>query len=432
MSRPYRLLVKNAKQLVLICKNSEKYLTKDGMQNLCVIENGSVVIGSDGLIKAVGPAETIRAQYAEALFDKVIDAAGMCVLPGLVDAHTHPVWAGDRVHEFAMKLAGATYMDVHRAGGGIHFTVEHTRAAPASDLLASLRSRLVRMQRAGTTLVECKSGYGLELQTELKMLEVIEEARRSLPINISATYCGAHAVPKGKTVVEATEDILRVQLPRLKERMSAGTLRVDNIDVFCEQGVFDLSSSRSILQAGKQMGLNINFHGDELHPMNSAQMGAELGALAISHLEEVTDAGIAAMAKAKTAAVLLPTTAYILRLPQPRARQMLDAGVIVALGSDFNPNAYCCSMPIVMHLACVNMRMSMPEALAAATINAAYALGRSHTHGSLEVNKHGDLLLLNATRWEHLIYQLGGHQELIRYVIIKGDIVYDNNKILDL
>ncbi|XP_003448113.1 putative imidazolonepropionase isoform X2 [Oreochromis niloticus] len=432
MSRPYRLLVKNAKQLVLICKNSEKYLTKDGMQNLCVIENGSIVIGSDGLIKAVGPAETIRAQYAEALFDKVIDAAGMCVLPGLVDAHTHPVWAGDRVHEFAMKLAGATYMDVHRAGGGIHFTVEHTQAAPASDLLASLRSRLVRMQRAGTTLAECKSGYGLELQTELKMLEVIEEARRSLPINISATYCGAHAVPKGKTVVEATEDILRVQLPRLKERMSAGTLRVDNIDVFCEQGVFDLSSSRSILQAGKQMGLNINFHGDELHPMNSAQMGAELGALAISHLEEVTDAGIAAMAKAKTAAVLLPTTAYILRLPQPRARDMLDAGVIVALGSDFNPNAYCCSMPIVMHLACVNMRMSMPEALAAATINAAYALGRSHTHGSLEVNKHGDLLLLNATRWEHLIYQLGGHQELIRYVIIKGDIVYDNNKILDL
>uniref|UniRef100_A0A3B4H5P5 Probable imidazolonepropionase n=1 Tax=Pundamilia nyererei TaxID=303518 RepID=A0A3B4H5P5_9CICH len=407
MSRPYRLLVKNAKQLVLICKNSEKYLTKDGMQNLCVIENGSVVIGSDGLIKAVGPAETIRAQYAEALFDKVIDAAGMCVLPGLVDAHTHPVWAGDRVHEFAMKLAGATYMDVHRAGGGIHFTVEHTRAAPASDLLATLRSRLVRMQRAGTTLVECKSGYGLELQTELKMLEVIEEARRSLPINISATYCGAHAVPKGKTVAEATEDILRVQLPRLKERMSAGTLRVDNIDVFCEQGVFDLSSSRSILQAGKQMGLNINFHGDELHPMNSAQVSAEAYSFRVIHL-------------------------LMFRLPQPRARDMLDAGVIVALGSDFNPNAYCCSMPIVMHLACVNMRMSMPEALAAATINAAYALGRSHTHGSLEVNKHGDLLLLNATRWEHLIYQLGGHQELIRYVIIKGDVVYDNNKILDL
>ncbi|XP_070710149.1 probable imidazolonepropionase [Pempheris klunzingeri] len=432
MSSNYRLLVKDAKQVVLICNKGEKYVAKHGMLNLSVIENGSVVIGSDGLIKAVGPADIIRSQFSEASFDKVIDATGMCVLPGLVDAHTHPVWAGDRVHEFAMKLAGATYMDVHRAGGGIHFTVEHTRAARASELLASLSSRLVRMQRAGTTLVECKSGYGLELQTELKMLEVIEEARRTLPINISSTYCGAHAVPKGKTVEEATKDVLQVQLPRLKERMSAGTLRVDNIDVFCEQGVFDLSSTRSILQAGKDMGLNINFHGDELHPMNSAQLGAELGALAISHLEEVTDEGIAAMATARTAAVLLPTTAYILRLPQPRARDMLDAGVIVALGSDFNPNAYCCSMPIVMHLACVNMRMSMPEALAAATINAAYALGRSHTHGSLEVGKHGDLLILNTTRWEHLIYQLGGHQELVRYVVIKGNVVLDNDKTMDI
>uniref|UniRef100_A0A8K9WPR0 Probable imidazolonepropionase n=1 Tax=Oncorhynchus mykiss TaxID=8022 RepID=A0A8K9WPR0_ONCMY len=386
---------------------------------------------SDGLIKDIGPASTIDFQYAGVSFDKVIDATGMCVIPGLVDAHTHPVWAGDRVHEFALKLAGATYMDVHRAGGGIHFTVEHTRAALASTLLASLIGRLGRMQRAGTTLVECKSGYGLELQTELKMLEVIETARRTLPINISSTYCGAHAVPKGKTVAEATTDILKVQLPRLSERMLAGALRVDNIDVFCEQGVFDLSSTRSILQAGLDMGLNINFHGDELHPMNSAQLGAELGALAISHLEEVTDEGIAAMATAKTAAILLPTTAYILRLPQPRARDMLEAGVIVALGSDFNPNAYCCSMPVVMHLACVNMRMSMPEALAAATINAAYALGRSHTHGSLEVNKHGDLLVLNAPRWEHLIYQLGGHQELIRYVVIRGNVVYNNDKTMD-
>ncbi|KAL3048280.1 probable imidazolonepropionase [Trematomus bernacchii] len=432
MSRNYRLLVKNAKQVVLICNNGEKFMTKHEILNLCVIENGSIVIGSDGLITAVGPAETIRDQFAGATFDQVIDATGMCVLPGLVDAHTHPVWAGDRVHEFAMKLAGASYMDVHRAGGGIHFTVEHTRAAGPPELLSSLSSRLLRMQRAGTTLVECKSGYGLDLHTELKMLQVIEEARNTLPINISSTYCGAHAVPKGKTVEEATEDILQVQLPRLKEQMSAGTLRVDNIDVFCEEGVFDLSSTRRILQAGKDLGLNINFHGDELHPMNSAQLGAELGASAISHLEEVTDQGIAAMATARTAAVLLPTTAYILRLPQPRARDMLEAGVIVALGSDFNPNAYCCSMPIVMHLACVNMRMSMPEALAAATINAAYALGCSHTHGSLEVNKHGDLLVLNTTRWEHLIYQLGGHQELIRYVIIKGNIVVDNDKTLDL
>ncbi|RXN21445.1 putative imidazolonepropionase [Labeo rohita] len=243
---------------------------------------------------------------------------------------------------------------------------------------------------------------------------------------------GSVLIGQGKTMEEATQDIVAVQLPKIKTQIASGELQVDNIDVFCEKGVFDLNSTRCILKAGKDMGLNINFHGDELHPMNSAHLGSELGALAISHLEEVTDDGIAAMAKAKTSAVLLPTTAYILRLTPPRARDMLDAGVIVALGSDFNPNAYCCSMPMVMHLACVLMKMSMPEALAASTINAAYALNRSHTHGSLEIGKQGDLVIINAPRWEHLVYQFGGHQELIQYVIIKGEVVYENDKVLNL
>uniref|UniRef100_A0A8B9KZ63 imidazolonepropionase n=1 Tax=Astyanax mexicanus TaxID=7994 RepID=A0A8B9KZ63_ASTMX len=268
----FKLLVKGAKQVVLVSKNGEKFLTKDGMQNLAVIENGSVVIGHDGLIKAVGPADSIESQFRRAVFDKVLDATGMCVLPGLVDAHTHPVWAGDRVHEFAMKLAGATYMEVHEAGGGIHFTVRHTHAADSETLLQGLKGRLERMLRAGTTLVECKSGYGLELETELKMLSVIDSARKSSPIGISSTYCGAHAVPRGKTMEQATEDILAVQLPAIQKHISAGSLQVDNIDVFCEKGVFDLNSTRRILQAGKDMGLNINFHGDELHPMNSAQV----------------------------------------------------------------------------------------------------------------------------------------------------------------
>ncbi|XP_059843789.1 probable imidazolonepropionase isoform X2 [Hypanus sabinus] len=350
----------------------------------------------------------------------------MCVLPGLVDAHTHPVWAGDRVHEFAMKLAGASYMEIHNAGGGIHFTVEHTRKASEDELFNSLKERLLCMLRAGTTLVECKSGYGLNLDTEAKMLRVIEKARSELSVGVSSTYCGAHSVPRGKTMGEAVDAIINVQLPKLKEMMANGEFHIDNIDVFCEKGVFDLDATRAILQAGKQLNLQINFHGDELHPMHAAELGAELGAAAISHLEEVSDAGIAAMATAKSCAVLLPTTAYILRLKTPRARDMLDAGVIVALGSDFNPNAYCFSMPMVMHMACVTMKMTMAESLAAATINAAYALGKSKSHGSLEVGKEGNILIINAPRWEHLIYQFGGHRELIKYVITKGKIAYEN------
>uniref|UniRef100_A0A452HY19 Probable imidazolonepropionase n=1 Tax=Gopherus agassizii TaxID=38772 RepID=A0A452HY19_9SAUR len=430
MAGEHRLLLHNAQQLVLICTKGEKYLLQAGMQNLAVLDNASVVIGKDGCIKAVGHADAIHQQFSEASFEKIIDCSGKCILPGLVDAHTHPVWAGDRVHEFAMKLAGASYMDIHQAGGGIHFTVEHTQKASEEELFNTFRHRLLRMLRAGTTLAECKSGYGLNLETELKMLRVIEQARRLLDSNISSTYCGAHSVPKGKNATEATDDIINNHLPKLKELNLSGEIHVNNIDVFCEKGVFDLNCTRRILQAGKEIGLQINFHGDELHPMKSAELGGELGAQAISHLEEISDEGIAAMASAKCAAVLLPTTAYMLRLKQPQARRMLKEGVIVALGSDFNPNAYCYSMPIVMHLACVNMKMSMNEALAAATINAAYALGRSDMYGSIEKGKQGDLIIINSSRWEHLIYQFGGHQELIEYVIVKGKVIYKNESVM--
>ncbi|NWQ83764.1 HUTI imidazolonepropionase, partial [Columbina picui] len=402
MAGRHRLLLENAQQLVLVCGRGEEFLLRDGAASLAVLRGASLVVGLDGCIKAVGQADVIRNQFSEATFERIIDCSGKCVLPGLVDAHTHPVWAGDRVHEFAMKI--------HQAGGGIHFTVEHTRKATEEELFNTLRHRLERMRRAGSTLVECKSGYGLNLETELKMLRVIERAKQSMDIGISSTYCGAHSVPKGKTAREATDDIINNHLPKLKELKLSGEIHVNNIDVFCEKGVFDLDSTRRILQAGKDIGLQINFHGDELHPMKSAEVR------------------VTAMARAKCAAVLLPTTAYMLRLKQPPARKMLEEGVIVALGSDFNPNAYCFSMPMVMHLACVNMKMSMNEALAAATINAAYALGKSDTHGSIQTGKQGDLVVINSSRWEHLIYQFGGHEALIDYVIVKGKVVYQNER----
>ncbi|KAI8511180.1 putative imidazolonepropionase [Branchiostoma belcheri] len=402
-----KLLVRGARQAVLVCRAGERALRGEEMKTLASLEQD----GDNG-------------KYGSTKFDRVIDAAGMSILPGLIDGHTHPVWAGDRVHEFAMKLAGATYMEVHKAGGGINFTVEHTRRASEDELYTLFRDRLLRMVRAGTTLVECKSGYGLEVETEMKMLRVIQRAKRELPIEISSTFCGAHSVPRGSTMEQATDDVINVQLPRLRELMKSGDLEVDNIDVFCEKGVFDVDSTRRILQAGVEAGLAINFHGDELHPMNSAELGAELKARAISHLEEISDAGIKAMADSGSVAVILPTTAYILRLTPPPARKMIDSGVVVALGSDFNPNAFCLSMPMTMHLACVNFRMSMNESLAAATINAAASLGRAETHGSLEVGKFGDLVIINAPRWEHLIYQLAGHDHLIKYVVKKGEVIH--------
>lgn len=391
----------------------------------------ALAVDSDGKIAALGPTAKVRAQYSEEKFELVLDAAGGVLLPGLVDAHTHPVWSGDRVHEFAMKLAGASYMEVHAAGGGIHFTVERTRAATEQELLESLLCRLRRMSRHGTTLAECKSGYGLDTATELKMLRVLEAARSSAPLEISATFCGAHAIPKDMTSEQATVAVIEQMLPEVVRLRRSGDLHVDSIDVFCEKGVFNVEETRRILEAGKSEGLLLNFHGEELNCLHSAEMGASLGATAISHLEEVSAAGISAMAAAGSVAVILPTTAYMLRLPAPPVRSLIAEGVPVALGTDFNPNAYCLSMPLAMHLACVTLKMTMPEALAAATINAAASLGYAHSHGSLEVGKQGDMVVLDAPRWEHLIYQFGETDRVIRHVVRAGRLTYSRQPAAD-
>jgi len=382
----------------------------------------AVAVDDEGKIAMIGSQKEVTEKYNEKTFRTVLDADGKAVIPGFVDGHTHPVWAGDRVHEFAMKLAGASYMEVHAAGGGIHFTVDKTREASEQELLDLLVPRLNRMLRAGTTTVECKSGYGLDAENEVKMLRVLERAKKLVPIEISSTFCGGHAVPKGSNAEKATKDVIENQLAQVLRENASGNLNVENIDVFCEKGVFEIEDSRKMLEAGKKAGLRVNFHGDELFPLGGAEMGAELKAEAISHLEEISPAGIQGMADAGSVAVILPTTAYILRLKHPPVRDMINCGVIVALGTDFNPNAYCLSMPTVMHLACVNLRMSLPEALAAATINAAHSLGRSSTHGSIEVGKVADMVLLTEKKWEHVVYQFG-QQDVIKQVVKGGDIV---------
>jgi len=349
------------------------------------------------------------------------------VIPGLVDGHTHAVWAGDRCHEFEMKLQGATYMDIHKAGGGIGFTVKKVRESSAEELMALLKKRLDLMLKNGTTLVEAKSGYGLNLESELKMLEVLHRCQH--PVEIVSNYLGAHSVPKmdHKSVLEYTDEIVNVHLPKIAECVRKGLISPTFIDVFHEKGVFEYEETKKILKAGRSVaGLEVNFHGDELNENESGILASEVGAVAVSHLEKITEKEMETMAAKSIVGTLLPTTAYILRLEYPPCRKMIEKQIPIALGSDFNPNAHCLAMPFVMNLACVQMKMTLAEALVAATLNAAASLLKSKTHGSLEVGKVGDCVVIDADNWQHIIYEM--IDTPILYVIKAGKIVYSNQK----
>lgn len=404
-----------------------------------IITDGCMIVGHDGTIVACDTtaAVTADAAFKDATYERDVDVEGqdVSIIPGFCDAHTHPVWAGDRCNEFAMKLAGATYMEVHAKGGGIGFTVKHTRAASETVLRDLLHDRMTRMLRYGTTLMEGKSGYGLDLDTEVKQMRVMQlmsgaaqdaacdDGKRAAKkaktaasdtaagyrphdVEVVVNYCGAHSVPKPETAAEATRRIVDVDLPAIVKLTKEGYIKPEMIDVFCEKGVFEHDDTETILRAGiAQAGLDVNFHGDELSYTASAELGAKLNARAISHLEHVSDAGVTAMAASKTAAVLLPTTAYVLRIEPPPARKLIDSDVVVALGSDFNPNAHCLSMPHVLNLACVTMKMTMEEALVAATLNAAYSMCREKTHGSLAVGKQADFVMIGHKDWRHIVYE---------------------------
>ena len=297
------------------------------------------VVIKDSEIFDVGKSSEILENYSSFEFINKIDLKGCSVVPGLVDGHTHPVFSGDRVHEFAMKIEGKTYMDIHQAGGGIMFSVNSVKQSSEDELYELLMQRLNKFLKAGTTLVECKTGYGIDLEGEVKMLRVIKRAQDAHKITIVCTYLPAHTVPAGKTAEDMANEICEIQIPAIHALIQENLINPEMIDVFCEKNIYELETTERILLAGKNIGLEANFHGEELFCLNSCVMGGKIGAKSISHLEYISEEDIKSMSLNKICAVLLPSTQYILHLPVPPLRKMIDSDVIVALGSDFNPNA---------------------------------------------------------------------------------------------
>jgi len=399
----------------------------EAMNELGLIEDGAVAV-SRGLTTLVGTTEEVLAQ-TEA--DEMIDASNRVVMPGFVDPHTHLVFAGSREDEFESRLRGATYMEIMAAGGGIMSTVRATRAAKLPQLIAQSRGRLDRMLAHGTTTAEAKSGYGLNVDDELKMLEAIRQLDAIHPIDLVPTFLGAHAVPvefKGRAD-EYVEVVINEMLPlaerKLKEDASDDSAPSMPFfcDVFCEEGVFSVSQSRRILERARELGFGLKVHADEFKPLGGTRLAVELGAVSADHLVCTPVEEIEALAGSDTIAVSLPGTPFGLGHHEyTPAGQIIEAGGALALATDLNPGTcYCESMQFIIALACRYMRLTPAEAIAAATLNAAHALGLGDNVGSLETGKKADILVLDIPNYCHLGYHFGVN--LVERVIKSGQVV---------
>lgn len=413
------LLVRHASQLVTLKGGSDAPLTGKAMEALHIIEDGSVWI-EEGIIQSVGTDREIAEKYGSRLEEaRVIDATGRLVTPGLVDPHTHLVYAGSRENEFEMRLKGATYMEIMNAGGGIHATTAATQQATHEQLYEESRRRLDRFLRHGVTTVEAKSGYGLTLEHELKQLEVARELNQNHPVDVVSTFMGAHAVPVAyrERPDDFVDQVIRDMIPEVARRKLA-----EFNDVFCEKGVFTPEQSRRILEAGKEWGLLPKIHADEIEPYGGAELAAEVGAVSADHLLKASEKGIRAMAEKGVVAVLLPGTAFFLMAESADGRRMIDAGVPVALSTDCNPGSSpTVSMPLIMNLGCLKMGMTPAEVLTAATINAAHAIRRGHEIGSIEEGKKADLVLFDVSNYMSLQYAFGVNH--VHTVIKGGEVV---------
>jgi imidazolonepropionase len=356
--------------------------------------DASYVLCNDGRIEAVGRMRDLDRLEGDV---EELDGRGLCAIPGLVDCHTHACFAGDRVEEFSLRAAGASYEELHAAGGGILATVNATRAAGADGLRDAVRRHRGWMLRAGTTAFEAKSGYGLDRDTELASLRAIRDEGGI------ATWLGAHAVPPEFDDADAYLDFA------LTEVLPEAAKIAEAADVFLERGAFDAEQARRYLLACRDAGLRLRLHGDQFTESGAIPLAVELGARSVDHLEATGEGGVSALAASDVAAVLLPASALFLDRSMPPARALVDAGAVVALATDFNPgSAFCESLPLVCALACTQLHLSPAEALSASTVNAAHVLGRSDRKGLLAPGYDADVVLLDAPDWRYLAYHLGG------------------------
>jgi imidazolonepropionase len=361
----------------------------------------------DGRIAHVGAPDDIKVHHPHLA---VVDGHHSVAIPGLIDCHTHPAFGGDRAAEFEIRALGGDYEQIHAAGGGIRATVAATRALGAQGLRAEVRRHLAWMQATGTTTAEGKSGYGLDRDTELASLEAVVAQH---PIETSATFLGAHAVPLEFGDADAYLDFV------IAEVLPDAARLAEAADVFLERGAFTAEQAERYLVAAAEHGLALRIHGDQFSESGAIPLAVALGARSVDHLEQTGSAGVAEIAQSGVAAVLLPVAAMMLRRPMPPARALLDADAIVALATDFNPgSAFCESLPVVMSLACIHMAMSPAEALTACTVNAAWVLGRSDRLGRIAPGYDADLVLLRAPDWRHIAYHLAGRD--IAGVIKRG------------
>ena len=379
------------------------------LSELGIIRDGGMLI-HDGKIEKVGPSDEIEKDLGDAEF---VDANGRVVIPGFVDAHTHLVFAGNRIDDFERRARGETYEQIAKAGGGIWSTVEKTRGASQRDLLAQAKKHAGWFLRCGTTTVEAKSGYGLSVEDELKILRVLLHLKEEVPLEIVATFLGAHAVPRKFSPDEYLDLLITEMLPRVTAEKLA-----EFCDVFCERGYFDIDQSRKILLAAKKLGLNLRGHVDQLTNSGGAKLMAEIGATTADHLEQTDDEGIAALKRANVQPVLLPGSVYALGSSRyPHGREMIEAGLAVVLATDFNPGSSPTpSMPMVLSLACTQMRMSPAEAITASTVNAAYSLNRGDRIGSLEAGKLANFTIFDCQDYRELAYWFGVPMTVAVYV----------------